>query len=181
MASFLDPDVEQYLLLDEGEILVDEIGRHWVTRVIPVLTILAGAAFFGLIPSFANIWLVPFVISFALVCRGAWKLAQEQVDRFVVTNMRVFRVNGVFNRHLAIVPIARILDISVSRPFLGLILGYGHFIFESAAQEQGLRNIKFVPHILVHDKTIQTIIARSGVRARAELTSDDLDDLNDGT
>ncbi len=181
MAGFLDPNVEQYLLEGEGEVLVDEIGRHWVTRVIPVLAVLAGAAFFGLIPAFANIWQIPFVLSLVLIVYGLWRLAQEQVDRFVVTNMRVFRVNGVFNRHLAIVPIARILDISVSRPLLGLILGYGHFIFESAAQEQGLRNIKFVPRILQHDKTIQTIIARSGVRAQATITSSDLEDLTDGT
>ena len=41
-------------------------------------------------------------------------------------------------------PITRILDITVVKPLTGRMLGYGHFIFESAAQAQGLRHIRYV-------------------------------------
>lgn len=175
MAIF-DPNVSQYLLVEENELLVDEIRRHWVTRIPAVLLILLGAVAAGLVPGAKNYWFIPTLAAALIFGRGFYLLAKEQLDRFVVTNMRVFRVHGVFNRHLAIVPIARILDISVNRPFLGIVLGYGHFVFESAAQEQGLREIKFVPNILRHDRIIQTIIARSGVRAQADISNAELED-----
>jgi hypothetical protein len=30
----------------------------------------------------------------------------------------------------------RILDVTLTKPLLGRILGYGHFVFESAAQDR---------------------------------------------
>jgi len=60
----------------------------------------------------------------------------ENIDRFVITNMRVFRVHGLFSRNLATMPLSRILDITVVKPFSGRIMGYGHFTFESAAKAQ---------------------------------------------
>ncbi len=172
-----NPDVRRYLLDLEGEVLVDEIRRHWVTRVGPLLVLLAGFAVYGTIPALLDAPLVPFAVGTALILYALYRLLREHTDRFAVTNMRVFRVHGVFNRHLAIVPIARILDISVYEPFVGMIFNYGHFVFESAAQEQGLKSIRYVGNIERHDRTIQTIIARSGVRARADISDDELDGI----
>ena len=177
LGRLIDPDVRRYLLSYEGEVLVDEIRRHWVTRIVPALSVFAGIILMGAAPELDKIMWLPLALGGYLLLRGVYRLIGEHVDRFVVTNMRVFRVHGVFNRHLATVPIARILDISVQQPFLGLIFNYGHFVFESAAQDQGLKSIKFVPDIERHDHTIQTIIARSGVRARADITADDLDGI----
>jgi uncharacterized membrane protein YdbT with pleckstrin-like domain len=78
--------------------------------------------------------------------------------------MRVFRVRGVLGQSLATMPLHRILDITVDQPLLGRVLGYGHFVFESAAQEQGLRDIRFVPRPYQRDRAIQSIIQRSGLR-----------------
>jgi uncharacterized membrane protein YdbT with pleckstrin-like domain len=64
----------------------------------------------------------------------------------------------------ATTPLSRILDITVDQPFLGLLLGYGHFTFESAAQEQGLRLITFVPKPLDRDLVIQRHVQMSGLR-----------------
>jgi hypothetical protein len=61
-------------------------------------------------------------------------------------------------------PISRILDISVHTPILGRIFNYGHFVFESAAQEQGLREIRFVGSPTQRGLTIQRVIQRSGLR-----------------
>ena len=58
--------------------------------------------------------------------------------------MRVFRVHGVLSQQLATMPLSRILDITVVKPLHGRLLGFGHFVFESAAQEQGLREIRYV-------------------------------------
>ena len=103
------------------------------------------------------------------------RILAEHMDRFVITNMRVFRVRGVFSQNRATMPMTRILDITVAQPFLGRIFHYGHLVFESAAQDQGLRDIRFVGDPDQRDLTIQTVIQRAGLRAsaaRQEATDD---------
>ena len=101
------------------------------------------------------------------------------MDRFVITNMRVFRVHGVFSQRTATVPMTRILDIDVHKPLLGRMLGYGHFTFESAAQDQGLRDIRYVGRPDERDLTIQRVLQRSGQRKAFKVTVGELED--DGT
>ena len=79
----------------------------------------------------------------------------------------MFRVHGILSQSIATMPIARILDISVHKPIIGRIFGYGHFVFESAAQEQGLREIRFVGSPNQRGLTIQRVIQRSGLRGPA--------------
>ena len=61
-------------------------------------------------------------------------------------------------------PLSRILDISVKKPLHGRLLGFGHFMFESAAQEQGLRDIRYVGQPDQRDLSIQRVVQRSGLR-----------------
>ena len=70
---------------------------------------------------------------------------------------------------VATMPITRILDITVEKPLLGRILGYGHFVFESAAQAQGLRDIRFIGDPDERDLTIQRVVQRSGLRTRSPI------------
>jgi len=84
----------------------------------------------------------------------------------VITNMRVFRVHGVLGQSLATMPLSRILDITVSRPLHGRLLGFGHFCFESAAQEQGVRDVRYVARPYERDLAIQRVVQRSGIRGR---------------
>jgi len=74
------------------------------------------------------------------------------------------RIHGVLSRSLATMPLGRILDIAVVKPLAGRILGYGHFTFESAAQEQGLRDIRYVAKPLARDLVIQRHVQLSGLR-----------------
>ena len=80
---------------------------------------------------------------------------------------------------MATMPIARILDISVRPTFLGQLLGYGHFVFESAAQDQGLRDIRYVGRPEQRDLTIQRVIQRAGLRAKVQPLFDSLEDEED--
>ena len=52
----------------------------------------------------------------------------------------------------------------MSQPPFGQIFNYGHFVFESAAQDQGLKIIRFVGHPAARDLTIQRTISRAGLR-----------------
>jgi hypothetical protein len=160
-----DPKVQKYLIEDEGEVIVDEVRKHWAAVIGPIIEVLfalPALLLLGVMPS--TLYWVPIFLSIALFLHGSWRILQAQMDRFVITNMRVFRVHGILSQSQATMPLARILDISVHRPFIGRILGYGHFVFESAAQEQGLREIRFVGRPNERGLTIQRVIARSGLR-----------------
>ena len=49
-------------------------------------------------------------------------------------------------RKVAMMPLARVTDMSFQRSALGRLLGYGEFIVESAGEEQALRSIDFLPY-----------------------------------
>lgn len=163
--SLTDPHIRRHLLREEGEVIVDEVRHHWIVFVLPVLEGLAGLALLVLFP-FVPLDLAwfPFVVALGLVAHAAWRALREHMDRFVVTNMRVFRVHGVLSQQLATMPLSRILDITVRKPLHGRLLGFGHFCFESAAQEQGLRDIRYVGSPDQRDLVIQRVVQRAGLR-----------------
>ena len=107
---------------------------------------------------------MPLVLALGFFAHAGWGYLREHRDRFVITNMRVFRVHGVLSTRLATMPLHRILDITVHKPFHGRLLGFGHFVFESAAQEQGLRDIRYVGRPDERDLAIQRVVQRSGLR-----------------
>ncbi|RNL63256.1 PH domain-containing protein [Nocardioides marmoriginsengisoli] len=160
-----DPDIGRHLLRDEGEVIVDEVRKHRIVYVVPALIACAGVAFLvvSAVASVQLAWL-PMLLGFGLLVWAAWRALAANLDRFVITNMRVFRVNGVLSRSLATMPLGRILDITVVKPMTGRVLGYGHFTFESAAQDQGLREIRFVGAPDQRDLAIQRVVQRSGLR-----------------
>lgn len=163
--SLFDPRVERFLIADEGEVIVDEVAKHWAAIVKPVLELVAAVPLLVLafvVPP--QVWWLPALAAVFLAGHGFWRILQAQMDRFVITNMRVFRVHGILTQNIATMPLARILDISVHRPIVGRIFGYGHFIFESAAQTQGLKEIRYVGDPNERDLTIQRVIARAGLR-----------------
>jgi uncharacterized membrane protein YdbT with pleckstrin-like domain len=160
-----EPDIRKHLLRDEGEVIVDEVAHHWVAYTRSTVLSLVGIALMvGTLWVDADLgWLV-FLAGVLVFAWSVYEALSVQMDRFVVTNMRVFRVKGVFSQSLATMPLSRILDITVQKPFLGRLLGYGHFIFESAAQAQGLREITTVGRVDERDLTIQRVVQRAGLR-----------------
>jgi uncharacterized membrane protein YdbT with pleckstrin-like domain len=161
----IDPKIASHLLRDEGEVIVDEVRRHWVAFVRAGLGATVALALLACVP-FVDRDLAGFVLVLAglVGLHATWLGLREHRDRFVITNMRVFRVHGVLSTHLATMPLSRILDITVVKPLHGRLLGFGHFCFESAAQEQGLREIRYVPRPDDRDIAIQRVVQRSGLR-----------------
>lgn len=162
-----DPNIRKHLLRDEGEVIVDEVMHHWIVYTLPVVEVLAALALLVAFP-FIDVDLAwfPFLIAVGLLAHAAWKALAAHRDRFVITNMRVFRVHGVLAQEHATMPLSRILDITVKRPLQGRLFGYGHFVFESAAQEQGLRDIMFIARPGERDLAIQRVVQRAGLRGR---------------
>jgi membrane protein YdbS with pleckstrin-like domain len=162
--SWLDPHVERYVLVEDGELLRDEVVRHWAASIWPILRLGVGLWLFAGAFVFTTFffWVV-LLLSVGVISQALWVLVDQFRDRFVVTNQKVYRVHGNISQVRASMPLTRILDITVDRPVIGRMLGYGHFIFESAAQDQGLREIKWVPEIDERERLIQRVIHEAGL------------------
>jgi len=163
--AWTEPNIRKHLLRDEGEVIVDEVHHHWVVYLVPALETLLGLLLLVAV-AYVDLDLgwIPFALALAIWTHAGWRGLASHRDRFVVTNMRVFRVNGVLSEKLATMPLSRILDITVAKPLHGRVLGFGHFIFESAAQEQGLRDIRYVGRPDERDLAIQRVVQRTGLR-----------------
>ncbi|MFB6724308.1 PH domain-containing protein [Kribbella sp. NPDC056345] len=179
-----DPKVRRHLISDEGEVVIDEVRQHWVVFTVPMLEVLLAAALLvAMVTTPIGGQPVLLAICLVLLTHAFWNFLTHHRDRFVVTNMRVMRIRGVFSQTVATTPIARVLDITLQKPIIGRMLGYGHFIFESAAQDQGFREIKWVSRPDDRDLTIQRVIQRTGLRASAsvDVVQSDEDSDDDGT
>ena len=74
------------------------------------------------------------------------RLAARQVTYFTVTNKRMILVSGLVVRKVAMMPLAKVTDMSFRRSAMGRVFGYGEFIVESADQGQALRSVNFLPY-----------------------------------
>ncbi|TNC42517.1 PH domain-containing protein [Mumia zhuanghuii] len=163
-----DRNIGKHLLLDDGERVKDVVRHHWVVFVTPYAIVLGGVLLIALFPLFPiSVAGVLALVGVGIIAFGMYRAAEQHLDVFVITNHRVLKIRGVFEVKVATMPMARILDITVERTLLGRILGYGHFVFESAAQAQGLRDIRFIPDALERDRTIQKALVAAGLRGPA--------------
>jgi len=162
---FAEPDIRRHLLSDEGEDVVDVVRKHWVcyAKAAMIAVVGVGSLILSAFVSMQAAWF-PIIVGLLLILYSAFAVLSVSNDCFVITNMRVFRISGVLAKRLATMPLARILDITLDKPLLGRVLGYGHFVFESAAQAQGLREITYVARPDERDLAIERVIARAGLR-----------------
>lgn len=147
----VDPRAESAMarfLLDD-ETLVIAQRQHWAAVAQPVamavtgffLALIAGfsaPASYGVLTDFAwKLW-------FVLLAYAAIRLLMWRFDWFVATDKRLLMMYGVIKRRVAMMPLAKVTDMSFNRTLIGQALGYGQFVLESAGQEQALRRIDFI-------------------------------------
>jgi membrane protein YdbS with pleckstrin-like domain len=174
VVNWLDPHVDKYILTAADEQKVVEVHKHWAAMAWPwvrvgfaVVIVVSAFAFVG-----AVFWVL-FVLGMALGLQALWRVLEEYRDRFVITNQRVFRVHGVLATARATVPIQRILDITVKKSAIGRMLNYGHFVFESAAQIQGLNEIRYVGDIDQREDVLRMVMSGDLPRPLATSAEDD--------
>jgi hypothetical protein len=127
-----------------GEVLVDEVRHHWVAFGWPVLVLLGGVvvAVWSLLQAPIDVLWVPLGLGLLVLGYGSDRFAGIWMERFLITDTRVMRISGVYTRKVAWMPLSRVLDITVERPFWLRPLGCGNLVLENAAQQQGLQSIR---------------------------------------
>ena len=140
-------DVEKYLLPQERAVVATR--RHWAVLIEPTFkflpVFLIGGWLLVLDPdnkvtsSAGLLVLVGSLIYYGLRVGEWW------MRTFIVSTRRVLLTSGVIVRTVTLLPLRRITDLTWKETFLGQLLGYGTFRFESAGQQQALSEITFLP------------------------------------
>ncbi|OFE18644.1 hypothetical protein BA895_00010 [Humibacillus sp. DSM 29435] len=133
-----------------GETLIVVVREHWAHIVEPVASTLAAFALVLFVDSnvTSSTELVATVLwwaFFAVVIRLLWRLAQWRHNWFLATDKRLLMRYGLITHKVAMMPLAKVTDMTYERTIPGQLIGYGRFIMESAGQDQALRVINWVP------------------------------------
>jgi membrane protein YdbS with pleckstrin-like domain len=159
LLSWLDPHVDKYILTTAGEQKVVEVRKHWAASAWPAVRLAIGIVIFVNAFAFQGaVYWILFLLGLVLGLQALWRILEEYRDRFVITNQRVFRVHGILATQRASVPLLRILDITIRKSVIGRWLNYGDFIFESAAQVQGLNEITYVKDIDQREDVLRMVM-----------------------
>jgi membrane protein YdbS with pleckstrin-like domain len=95
----------------------------------------------GMFPTYILI-----LIWLAVMGYFAWRVADWHFDRFILTNKRIMKIEGIITRNVAMMPLLRVTDMKYVQSPLGRVLNYGTFVIESAGQDQALREVPYLPN-----------------------------------
>ncbi|GLX01074.1 membrane protein [Microtetraspora sp. NBRC 16547] len=142
--------VNRYLLPHEHQVIM--VRRHPAVLLRPVAEIFGGLILAGLLSKWLSdaggggALVIVWWAWLLLLIRFVWKVAEWSVDYFVVTSTRMLLTTGLITRKVAMMPLAKVTDMSFQRSLLGRMLGYGEFVMESAGQDQALRSVTYIPY-----------------------------------
>jgi uncharacterized membrane protein YdbT with pleckstrin-like domain len=126
------------------------VHRHPVLLIKPTIVALIGLIAAGVLTetSLRNTALVIEIIWAAwafLLLRLFLKIAEWAVSYLVVTPQQLSLSSGLFRRHVDMMFLSKVTDISLQTSFLGRLLGYGQLVLQVAGQGQDRRVIDHVP------------------------------------
>ena len=142
-------DVDRYLLPHEQEVIT--VRKHPAVLLAPVAWAVIGLIIAALLSDTllrhesGLVWIV-WGIWGIIFLRFLWHAINWAVDYFIVTSHRFIETSGLLSRKVAMMPLAKVTDMTFQRSPLGRILGYGTFILESAGQDQALSNVDHIPY-----------------------------------
>jgi membrane protein YdbS with pleckstrin-like domain len=183
LVEWIEPRTDENLSIRAGEHKILEIKKHWAASIWSMIKICA-ASILWIWATFTDLqygpidfyWVFFLPLSLAITIQGMWHIVGEFRDRFVITNQRIFRINGVIGKTRASIPIGRILDITAKQSAIGQWLNFGHFVFESAAQIQGLNEITYVKDVDECEEILRMAIHGDEPHELATLEEEQKDD-----
>ena len=142
-------DVDRYLLPHEQEVIT--VRKHPAVLLAPVAWAVIGLLIAAVLSDTllrhdsGLTWIV-WAIWGIVFLRFLWAAINWAVDYFIVTSHRFIQTSGLFSRRVAMMPLAKVTDMTFERSFLGRVFGYGTFVLESAGQDQALSRVDFIPY-----------------------------------
>lgn len=149
-------DLSELLSADEGVVL--ETRQHWfvVLRSIGVLLLLlaltAVAIWYvgeaGWLENRVGDWIeiALWILATALVAVAAWRVLQWVTERIYVTTSKVVYAHGVLNRNVVSTPLVKIDEMTLRRPLLGRMLGFGRLDVDNASGgTEPLAGLEYLP------------------------------------
>jgi uncharacterized membrane protein YdbT with pleckstrin-like domain len=158
-----------------GEVAVVIVPRHWIMVAGPFLWGIGALLVAGILtayveasqPATTYIWLITLGV---LVWVG-WRFFVWYVERFIVTDRRLMLVTGLLNRRVAVIPLRKVTDMTYQRTGVGRLFGYGGLVIESAAQDQALREVDYLPNPdALYQRVSQLLFSRPEADATAVST-----------
>jgi uncharacterized membrane protein YdbT with pleckstrin-like domain len=142
-------DVDRYLLPHEQEVIT--VRKHPAVLLAPVAWAVIGLIIAAVLSDTVLrhdsglTWII-WAIWGIVFLRFLWAAINWAVDYFVVTSHRFIQTSGILSRKVAMMPLAKVTDMTFERSALGRLLGYGTFILESAGQDQALSRVDHIPY-----------------------------------
>ncbi|HET7245216.1 MAG TPA: PH domain-containing protein [Streptosporangiaceae bacterium] len=142
-------DVDRYLLPHEQEVIT--VRKHPAVLLAPVAWAVIGLVIAAVLSDTVLrhdsglTWII-WAIWGIVFLRFLWAAINWAVDYFIVTSHRFIQTSGLFSRKVAMMPLAKVTDMTFERSPLGRLLGYGTFILESAGQDQALSRVDHIPY-----------------------------------
>lgn len=157
--------------LRPDETLVAATRRHWLVPGVDVAGVLGAILLLVLIDAQMGsggepLVRIGWILVLGLAARAFWRWLEWRVTWFVVTDERLLLSYGVLVRNLAMMPLGKVTDMRYVRTPLGQHLGWGEFVFESAGQEQAMRDVDLLPRSDDLYDVIYEEIAKREKRAR---------------
>jgi membrane protein YdbS with pleckstrin-like domain len=157
--------------LRPDETLVAATRRHWLVPGVDVAGVLGAILLLVLVDAQMGsggepLVRIGWILVLGLAARAFWRWLEWRVTWFVVTDERLLLSYGVLVRNLAMMPLGKVTDMRYVRTPLGQHLGWGEFVFESAGQEQAMRDVDLLPRSDDLYDVIYEEIAKREKRAR---------------
>ena len=115
-----------------------------VTRLIAFLSTIAAIALFGYIGKTHG---VGAVLWYGFAAYGLWAFLQilRYLNRYmVITNKRLIVLEGILNRQIKSLPLAKLSDMIYQRTAMGQALGYGTFDLQAPGASVNLGRLTYV-------------------------------------
>src|SRR6185312_11592523 len=147
VTSWQMSDLDKYLIPTETPVVVTT--RHWASMLkasaIALLVLLIGLWLLGYTGD--DQAMSSFAVLLILAALGwyGWQVLRWRTEEFVITDRRVLLIDGLLTRRVAIMPLAKVTDLTYRRSIAGRLLGYGTFVVESAGQHQAFNQIDYLP------------------------------------
>ena len=132
--------MDQYLIHDEKVYFVDKPAP---VTLLDWRMLVAFALAVFVIVRFASPRAVTFGF-FLILAVGAWlgvRSIRFRYTRYIITSLRVMRMDGVFDRNYYWIPWQRVTDLAFRQTIVGRIFGFATLRIESANEESGLKEM----------------------------------------